>query len=242
MAIAIDQANAGTAVNDATGTSLAVSTSQAVASSGFIVVSVGWWDTTVTLSSVSGGGLTWAIAVQGKHPSQNWQQAIAYAQAPSGLASGTTITANFSATTPGRQIGVLSFTGVATSSPVDVTAAVNTTGASTWTTGNMTILAGSVIVATSHADGGGATTSTTTAPSIEALDWSDGANTSQTTAYRIEASAGTYAVAGTWTGTTANACVGAAFLEGAVQTAGVSGVDYSLFPKPKLRTIARSAL
>lgn len=194
MAIAVDQANAGTAANDAGATTIAVNTSANIAVGGFIVASVGWWSAAQTLSSVTGGGLTWAIAIQRKHASNNVSDAIVYAQAPSGLASVTTLTANFSGSVNGRQIGISSFAGVTTSSPVDTTATGdNTTTA--WTVSG-TVAAGSLLIGTSHADD--FRTSTITSPSIEALDWNDGANTGQTTGYRIEATGGTYAVAGTW--------------------------------------------
>lgn len=212
MAILIDQANAGTAVDDAGASTIAVNTTQTVASGGFIVANIGWWTTTTTLSSVSGGGLTWAIAVQGKHSSANPAAAIAYAQAPSGLASGTTITATFSGSSNGRQIGLISFTGVATSSPVDTTAAVaSASNVSAWATGSATLAAGSVLVGASHMDPNG--TSTITSPSIEALDWTDGANTGMTAGYRIEAAGGSVTVAGDWSvgGGSATATVGAAF-------------------------------
>jgi hypothetical protein len=86
---------------------------------------------------------------------------------------------------------------VATSSALDTTSgAVDVAGSTAWTTGSVSILAGSVFLGTwwdeNHTSG-----STITAPSIEALDWGD-STLRQTTGYRIEASAGSYAVAGTW--------------------------------------------
>lgn len=228
MTIVIDQSNAGTAVNDVTNTSIAVNTSANIASSGFIVIIVGWWSATVTLSSVTISGLSPQIAAQGKHPSDNWSVAIGYAQAPAGLASTSTVTANFSATTAGRQIGVYSFTGVATSSPVDVTGTANTTGAAGWTTGSLALAAGSVLIGASHCDGGSAAASAITSPSIEAIDWGDGSNTSVTSGYRIEAVAASYTVAGTWTPSLPNVGLGAAFLE---------GVAAPPAPVPTLRTV-----
>lgn len=213
MAIAIDQVNAGTAVSDAGSTTIAVNTNQTIAAGGFIVASIGWWSATDTLSSLSGGSLSWNIAVQGKHTSDNTSAGIAWAQAPSGLASGTTITATFSGSVNGRHIGITSFTGVATSSPVDATSPLNSQTAAIWTTGSTALSAGSVLVGTSHLPTGGS--STTVSPSLEALDWTDGADTSQATGYRIEASAASYTVSGTWTTSTIIATVGAAFKEDA---------------------------
>jgi hypothetical protein len=197
MAIAVDVANAGTAVDDSSAASL------------------GCWSASASplLSSVSGGGLTWAIAAQGKHPSAQPHFAIAYAQAPSGLASGTTITANWSTSVAGRQIGISSFTGVATSSPVDVVGSVSNTGNATWTSGTLAIAAGSMIVISDHVDG--VVTSTATAPAQEALDWTDGANTSHQMSYRIEAAGGSVAATGTWSSSVVHASIAVAFLEGA---------------------------
>lgn len=210
MAIAIDQANAGTAANDASSGTIAVNTTANIAS-GLIVASVGWWHASGSLSSVTGGGLTWAIAVQHKHPSNNVQSAIAYAQAPSGLASTAALTANFSTAVNGRQIGISSVTGAATSSPVDVTGSGDNV-TSAWT-GSASIAAGSILFVTAHADN--FRTSTITSPSIEALDWGDGANTGQTTGYRIEAASGTYSVAGTLNASSNHAECIAAFLAAA---------------------------
>jgi hypothetical protein len=211
MAIVVDRANAGTAVDDSGATTIAVNTTQTVAAGGFIVASVGWWHGSATLSSVGGGGLSWSIAVQGKNSIANPASAIVWAQAPSGLASGTAITATFSTSVNGRQIGVTSFTGVATSSPVDTTTAVASSSTTAWTN-NATIAAGSVLIVTAHLDP--SANSTITSPSIEALDWNDTANTAMTTGYRIEASGGSYTVAGTWvTGATVRtATVAAAFI------------------------------
>lgn len=178
-------------------------TTSAVAAGGFIVLSVGWFDSAVNLSSVAGGGLTWTVDKQGRAaggPGSS-NAALVSAQAPSGLATSTTITATFSGTTPtARMIGGSSFLGVATSAPVDTTngpIGVNVAAAG-WATGSTTIAAGSLLIATCYAETTN-TTSTPTSPSIEALDWSiGGGGVTQTTAYRIEASAGSYTVAGTF--------------------------------------------
>jgi hypothetical protein len=214
MAIAIDNANAGTAVNDAAATTIAVSTTATVAAGGFIVASIAWWAAAATLSSVSGGGLTWVIAKQAQHPTANPAAAIAYAQAPSGLASGTTITATYSTSVNGRAIGLTSFTGVATSSPLDTTSGpTSSTSTTAWATSSTTIAAGSVLVAYCHMDP--FTTDTPTAPSIEALDWGDASNLSGATLYRIEAAGGAFTIAGTMAAAVSYVAVAAAFLASA---------------------------
>lgn len=211
MAIAVENANAGTAVNDASATTIAVVTTATVAAGALIVASLGWWLASAATVTVAGGSLTWATAVQGKNASGEQQAGIAYALAPSGLASGATITATYSAAVNGRQIGVSSFTGVDSGTPLGNTGAINAGNlVAAWATASVAISAGSVLVGVSHLDPNG--TSTITAPSIEALDWTDGANTAATMGYRIEASAASYTVAGAWSiSSSRNATVGAEF-------------------------------
>lgn len=193
MAIALD-ASLGTATNIAASTTVALTTSSAVAAGGFIVLEVSWFDP-VTLNSVSGGSLTWAVDKQGSQFSEN--SALVSAQAPAGLASSTAITATFSGTARARGISGISFTGVASSSALDTTSGPTgvTPAATGWASASTAILAGSVLVAVCFAEVGA--TSTPTAGSTEAFDYTDSGN-SHTMAYRIESSAGSYTVAGTW--------------------------------------------
>lgn len=199
MAIAIDRANLGTA-HPADGSSISISTSAAVASGGFIVAVFGHFTDSPALSSVSGGGLSWNIDLQGPNPTASAEViAIASAQAPSGLASSTTITGTWGGTAIAQVMGAMSFTGVATSSAVDAAGTVQGgTSGTGWTTGNVTLAAGSVLVGTSYSESE-ASGSTITSPSIEALEVIDGAAYGLTAGYRIEPSGGSVAVAGTWT-------------------------------------------
>lgn len=216
MAIAIDKASLGTNSGDPGSTTIALTTSQAVASSGFIVLSVGWFNTGVTLSSVSGGGLTWTIDKQGQGPGTNMNAALVSAQAASGLASSTSITATFSASAIARMIGGTSFTGVATSTPVDTTDGPKsvTPATTAWTTNSVAISAGSVLIATAYAETTNSS-STVTSPSIEALDWNYAGGVTQTTCYRIESSASSYTVAGTWATSMQSDTVAVAYLAAA---------------------------
>lgn len=196
MAITIDQASIGEFASDTAGTTAQITTTQNVASGGFIILACTCLDTQ-SISSFSGGGLTWTIDKQGTGLG-SIRLAIASAQAPSGLASGTTLTANYSASTPGaRSLCGTSFLGVVTSSPVDGTPDNKGFSSTTaWTSNGMTIQAGSAIVAAA----GNSTnllTSTPTNPLIEAHDFGNG-GFSQTVGYQIQASAGTYTSAGTW--------------------------------------------
>jgi hypothetical protein len=171
MAVAIDQTTIGGNASTAAAGSLAFTTSAAVAAGGFIVLGVGWFTTggTVTLSSVSGGGLTWC-----------------------------------------------SFTGVATSSPVDATSGPVgvSPAAAGWTTASTALSAGSVLVGVCYTETN-PLTSTITAPSVEWLDRPAGADTALTGGYRIESSAGSYTVAGTWSAAGSSTTNGVAYLAAA---------------------------
>lgn len=241
MAILVDQASIG-AASPGDGTSAAFTTNQIVAANGFIVVCLGFF-TQLTVNSVSGGGLSWTIDAQG------WPAGgpaadvvcIASAQAPAGLASGTTITASTSGTMSGPTIGGMSFTGVKTSSPVDGTppAVVGVTPAAAgWATGSYAMTAGSVLVGTSWAETSSAT-STPTSPSIESYDSPAGTSGwGATAAYRIEASSGSYTVAGTWGSNQQSATVGVAYLmdTGTPVSNTLISPNYSRHPKPILRS------
>jgi hypothetical protein len=220
MAIAIDQTTIGGNASTAAAGSLAFTTAAAVAAGGFIVLGVGWFTTggVVTLSSVSGGGLTWTIDKQGHaaNPSGSLS-AVVSAQAPAGLASGTTITATFSASTPSDLvIGGCSFTGVATSSPVDATSGPVgvSPAAAGWTTASTALSAGSVLVGVCYTETN-PLTSTITAPSQEWLDRPAGTDTALTGGYRIESSAGSYTVAGAWSAAGSSTTNGVAYLAAA---------------------------
>lgn len=222
MAIAIDVANLGTSAPPGVSASVTLNIGSAVASGGFIVVCAGNFGDHVT--TASGGGLTWALDVSddGSAGGNGRGIGIFSAQAPSGLAGGTTLTVNFSSSTPARTISAMSFTGVKTSSPLDVASGNSRSAVAAWATTSMSIQAGSVIVGMSWNEGPIAS-STITAPSIEACDFINGVDLyGQTVGYRIESSAGSYTVAGAWNAAAGNSAIGAAYL------AAPSGTDTGL--------------
>jgi hypothetical protein len=201
-------------VSDGGSATIAFTTTATVAAGSFIVVGLGWF-TSVTLSSVAGGGLTWTIDKQGGGGDAVDQNAIVSAQAPSGLASSTTITATLSAgSSPARVIGGASFTGVKTSLPVDVTAGPTQVTATGWSTGSMTVAAGSLIVGVNF---NGATSSgnTPTSPAAEMWDRTHADGFECVAEYRIESSAGSYAVDGTYGASTKHSNIGVAYLAAA---------------------------
>lgn len=196
MAIA-HEADHGSATNAASSTTIAVTTTSAVASSRRIILVLAWFANGVTLSSVSGGGLTWVIDQQGVD--QDRHLAFVSADAPSGLASGTAITATFSGAATDRGIFVSSWSGIETGSSGYLgTAGSGFSTSTAWTTGSRTISAGSLLLGGSHEDNSGDHSSTPTSPSVELCDLTLSAFDDATAAYRIETSAGSYAVAGTW--------------------------------------------
>jgi hypothetical protein len=213
MAITVDQATIGGSSTLSSDTPIAFTTTATVASGGFIALSYGWWAaTTATITSISGGGLTWVVAKQARAATGNPHSGVAYAQAPSGLASGTTITATLDNAAFARIVGGISFLGVATSSPVDTTDGPDTiAGATAWTTGNVSLSAGSVLVSASQCENAASSTAVT---GTEFVDRSESNNT-MAGHYQIATSAGNYANAGTWNAATDGVTNAAAFLVGA---------------------------
>ncbi len=212
MAIAIDQADLGGTIGTADATTVQFTTTAAVASGGFIVVVGGWFGAGgATVSSVSGGGLTWSVDDSGSDT--NSACFIASAQAPSGLASSTTITVTFSGTVSVPTVSGLSFTGVATSSALDGTTLgpVHVSTAA-WSSGNYTTSAAAVVVGVNWSEGAVAS-NTETSPSVEAHEYIHGVDHyGHVAEYRIESSAGAYPVAGTWDAAAGNTTFAAAYL------------------------------
>lgn len=196
MAIAIDQASIGTLIQDSGSTSITLTTSATVASGGFIVIHAGGFGGGTTLSSVSGGGLTWTV----DYSPASSDTGIASAQAPSGLAAGAEITATFGASVAARIIGGTSFTGVKASSPVDGSGSTGSAGGPSWTSGSYAILAGSVLIGAGWSFNSGSSHSPGS-PALEAWESvSSGDDYGRSLVYRIESSAGSYTVGGTWGG------------------------------------------
>lgn len=199
MAITIDQAQVGVPVSVATGVAtIAITTNVTVASNGLIVIAAASDNPATLLSSVSGGGLTWTVDKSAASTVSLDVVGLASAPAVAGLASGTTITATFDLAGTSKMIGGLSLVGAdLTASRVDGTPNANDTSGTSWTTLSYTIAAGSVLVAGAEYDLN--RSATATSPSIKAwevLEATGGNALAQ--AYRIEPSAGSYVVAGTW--------------------------------------------
>lgn len=199
----------------ADGTSVVLTTTAAVAAGGFIVLTGGWFGSnTAVVSSVSGGGLTWAVDKSGGL--SNSGTFICSAQAPAGLASSTAITVNFSIIVSVPTVSGMSFTGVKTSSPVDGTPLGPTNVATAgWSSGSYAIAAGSVIVAVDWTQGA-ITGNTATSPSVEANEYVKPSDQyGHAAEYRIESAAGSYTVDGTWDAAGSNSNIAVAYLAAA---------------------------
>lgn len=226
-AIALDRSAIGTGVaNNAAGASIAITTNVTVAAGGFVVMLVSWFDAAVTLSSGSGGGLTWTVDQQQANGSD--RLGVMSAPAPAGLASSTTITANFSASAAGgRAIGGCSFTGVDSAGATDGKSG-NTSNI--WTTATLaTANANDLLISAAMSDGvnGGATA---TSPATLLTAWGDAtANTTWALIYRIVSSTGSYSLTGAWTPT--NGTAGASIIV-AYKAAAAAGASWPYKPLP----------
>jgi hypothetical protein len=232
MAIAVDKTDLGGASNDAASGSMAFTTSQAVASNGFIVVGGGWYNSKAsTVTGVAGGGLTWVVDQDRDHSgaalSSVW---MARAQAPAGLATSTTITVSFSTASPeARTISGMSFTGVHASAPLDGTPpAANSILASTsWSTTAATVQADSVIVSVAWSESSVSAGASVTAPATEAHEELNSDDLyGHVMGYYVVPSTASYNIAGTWNAVSCNSVnVSAAYLTGAAADPTAGGFD-----------------
>jgi hypothetical protein len=175
---------------------MTLKTAAAAAPASRVVLFVSWDSPGQTLTSVTGGGLTWIVAAQGKDGENN-HGAIASAFAPAGIPVGTVIKATFSGSVTHGLIAAASFTGVASSGAVDATASSTHSGVRSWSSSITTTSADDLVVAWSNID---AVTTSTPAPSL--AEAHDLANVdyygSATSVYRVESSAGSKTVGATW--------------------------------------------
>jgi hypothetical protein len=207
MAITVDQASIGTIVKPAGGaTTVALTTNAAVASGATIILTAYYWSTSGVISSVAGGGLTWTIDTQ-LHATGDPQApspSIIRAHAPSGLASGTTITVTYDHSADPRVLWGMSFNGIDSTTPVDNVFAATVSGsggAAAWASASETVQAGSLLIGYCGTESS-TTGSTPDANTTEAIDNSNGYGEGLTVGYRIAASTGAITVGGTWTSAT----------------------------------------
>lgn len=204
MAITVDQSTIGQTAEVGDGTTVAITTTAAVASSATIVIGIVWYTDTGTevISTISDGTNTYTVHGT---PTQvgNYRIVLATAYAASGLASSSTITVTFSDSVAARQACASSFLSVLDSSPLDDTAGDALTDPPeanpVWTTGTLTTTQdGDLLVGLSY--NGGLFASTPTSPCVETHDFQVGtpADNTVTMLYRLATSAGNYTPGGQW--------------------------------------------
>lgn len=203
MAIAIENASIGTPIKLGTSAStIAYTTNATVASGSTIAVVMGYVGVTVnSVSDNSGNGYTWTI--DKKQANGSPEVAIASLYASSGLASGTVITANLSASSNVRQMAGISWIGGATSSILDQSNSRIDFGAATWSTGSITPVVSDSIVLGAFVDFGNGS-SQTSAPDSGWTEWLDqfDSDMTLTSVYNIVADTTARNPSGAFTGNT----------------------------------------
>jgi hypothetical protein len=182
----------GTAQLDTNQATLPVTTTGTIAAGSKIILAAGW-RTATTLSSVAGGSLTWTIDIQRVNGLAAQHAALIQADAPSGLASGSTITLTFSGNTTAKTVAVYEVTGLATGAgSFDKSAGADIASGTSFSTGNTATKA-----------------STTWTSSFTGLDVVTSPTRSTASGYRIVSATGAYAATGTYpTASTADAIIG----------------------------------
>lgn len=206
MAVAFG-ASLGTGAAGATpAATWSLTTTATVPAGGHVIVAVGWFHATATVT-LSGGGLTWTQDVVFGTGSRN--VAIFSSPAPAGLPSGTVITATATIASNTCGIAAMYATGVATSSWKDVSGTGSAASGAAWSASLTTTFADTLIVAFGWVD-----FVLTTSSTVTDTEWSDFQNTVDTNTfsgvYRIVSSTGTYTPGGSWAASGANPSVTAA--------------------------------
>ena len=205
--IAFDQ-NLGTYIENKSGASMKMTTSKAASAGTRVFAFVNWSSGSSTLASVSGGGLTWTVDQQVKGVYSNYRVAIASAYAPSGLPSGTILTATFSASSVHGDMAAASFKGIASSSPVDVAVKATQNAVTNWSASITTVNPNDLVLGASIFDG--QVTNAATAPNVLIQTFQNvNFYSALTSEYQIATTAGAKTVNGTWTGNTSGSTTNA---------------------------------
>lgn len=177
-----------------------LTTTAAVPSGALVVVCVGWGNTVArTLSSISGGGLSWSVDKQQAFSGAlEWGFAVASAQAPAGLASSTVLSTTFSGAILGSLIAGSYTTGLQTSSVVDVSDGAGGSSDPWDTTATTTTVADTLVIGGCFRNGNNTNTPSGGASELHdfvlvAEDWA------QCTEYKILSAIGSASLTGTWT-------------------------------------------
>lgn len=217
----------GLGTNTATaGTTVTLTTSATAPSGSLIILTYGWGTAAGspgTISTVSGGGLTWVTDVsQAFSGGADWGYAVISAQAPSGLASGTAITITISFSAFGHLVAGLYCTGLATSTPKDISDGQGQASATAWdTTATTTTVADTLVIGGSVTDG--TKTNTPSGGATELYDFQYATEAwALCTEYKILSATASTSLTGTWSGGAAN-CT-SAFAAYKADTTAVAGL------------------
>jgi hypothetical protein len=192
--------NLGTHAENVASTTMNLTTTAAASSQSRVFAFIVWAGSN-TLSSVSGVGLTWTVDGQAPGPYNDYRVAIASAPAPSGLASGTVLTATFTGSVNHGNISAASFLGIATTNPVDVVASSSQFGVTAWSVPITTVNPNDLVVGASIIDG--LVNNAPTAPNALIQTFQNpNFYSSLTSEYQIVTSAGAKTINGTWSGNT----------------------------------------
>jgi len=141
-------------------TTITFTTTAVVPSGAVVVICAGFGGVTNTVSGGTAGGLTLTIGSQGPTNTDQFNSVL-WADAPSGLASGSTVTVNITGTGGSSRYCQGSYvTGLSTGGPSAIATADSTTGAP-WATGSVSVPTGDILIGSCM----GGTTSTTNTPS-----------------------------------------------------------------------------
>lgn len=187
--------------NTLDGGAVQLTTTAAVPGTGaLIVLGVGWGnDVARTLSSVSGGSLSWSIDKQQAFSGAiNWGYAVISAQAPTGLASSTVLSTTFSGTIFGSLICGSYTTGLATSSVVDVSDGAGGSSDPWDTTATSTTVADTLVIGGCFRNG--LNTNTPSGGANELHDFQMAAEDwAMCSEYKILSATASTSLTGTWT-------------------------------------------
>lgn len=186
----------GSAHNNTTSATITLTTTAAVPAGDTILVGCGGFKVGPPTATLSGGSLTWTTDKAGNNGSD--VLALARANAPAGLASGTVLTLTWSLAVAGPFIAAASFPNIITASPVDQSSTANPATGTAWAAASITTTVTDTVVGLSWADGT-SSSSAPTAPWVEAFDATDTASLEEMTlVYQESVAAGSYAPAGAW--------------------------------------------
>lgn len=198
----------GTSYNAASDTFINVTTNAPVPS-GAKIFGVWAWDGSFNAQYPSGGGLTWRIDHQGNNYPK--RIAITSADAPSGLASATTIGIEFSNACTFRNGTIYYLTGLE-AGDVDygnIGTSHSVVGNGNWFSGNVNTTAGDLLIGgTNSSNDGGSTGSTPTGGNIELYDYEYDADNLFEVVCQIPTSSGNIQAQGTFN---SNIIVGRSF-------------------------------